>query len=95
MIAGVRAKRRRGPDTAGRGEISRFVLGVLREATEPMPTPAIAAQLMTERGVDQQNHSKARNVTKRVGMALRHKERRDTVRSQAGPGRVLLWEVAG
>ena len=72
--------------------MSRFVLGVLRAATEPLSTPTIAAGLMTERGADQSSRSAVRNVTKRVGMALRHQEHRGTVRSR--PGRVLLWEVA-
>jgi hypothetical protein len=92
-IASIRPKRPRGPDVARPGEMSRFVLGVLREATEPMPTPVIAARLMAERGMDGQDRRRVRDVTKRVGMALRHQEQRGTVRSQPGPGRVLLWEV--
>lgn len=49
---------------------------------------------MAERGMDEQDRGAVRNVAKRVGMALRHQERRGTVRSRAGVGRVLLWEVA-
>lgn len=90
----IRAKRPRGPNVTRPGEMSRFVLDVLRDATEPMPTPEIAARLMEARGMDQGSRSAVRNLTKRVGMALRHQEQRGTVRSQSGPGRVLLWEVA-
>ena len=92
-LAAIRPKRPRDADAAHPGEMSRFVLGVLREATAPMPTPEIAARLMTERGDDQAKRSRVREVTKRVGMALRHQEQRGVVRSQAGAGRLLLWSV--
>lgn len=94
-LAGIRAKRPRGPDVARPGEMSRFVLDALREAAEPMPTPAIAARLMAGRDLDARDRALVRNLTKRVGMALRHQEQRGTVRSEAGPGRVLLWSVTG
>ena len=92
-LGAIRPRRPRDADATRPGELSRFVLGVLREATGPMPTPAIAARLMAERGMDQGSRSAVRNVTKRVGMALRHQEQRGAVRSQAGPGRVLLWST--
>ena len=94
-LAALRPKRPRAPDVARPGEMSRFVLGVLREALAPMPTPEIAARLMMERGLDQTKRSRVREVTKRVGMALRHQEQRGVVRLQAGVGRVLLWSVVG
>ena len=93
-VAGIRPKRPRPPDAAKPGEMSRFVLDALRDAAEPVPTPAIAARLMAERGLDGQDRKLVRNLTKRVGMTLRHQEQRGTVRSQAGTGRVILWEVA-
>jgi len=41
-LSSIRPKRSRGPDVARPGEMSRFVLGVLREAAEPMRTPDLA-----------------------------------------------------
>ena len=76
------------------GEMSRFVLDALRGAGEPVPTSVIAARLMAERGMDAEDRVLVRAVSKRVGMTLRHQERRGTVRLQAGPGRAVLWEVA-
>ncbi len=93
-LGSIRTKRPRGPDVAGRGEMSRFVLGVLRDATEPMPTPDIAARLMAERGMDGQDRKLAERITKRIVSTLRHQGQKGTVRSQPGPGRVLLWEIA-
>ena len=93
-IASIRPKRLRGPNVAGRGEMSRFVLGALREAEEPVPTPAIAARLMAERGMDGQGRGLAERITKRIVSTLRHQGRKGAVRSQPGPGRALLWEVA-
>ena len=93
-MATIRPKRPRSSDAARPGEMSRFVLGALRDAVEPMGTPAIAAHMMAERGMDGEDRKLVRDVTKRVGMALGHQEKRGTVRSQPGPGRVVLWEVA-
>ena len=45
--------------------------------------------------MDERSRGAVRNVTKRVGMALRHQKQRGAVRSQAGAGQVLLWNVAG
>ena len=80
-LATIRPKRPRSSEAARPGEMSRFVLGVLREATEPMPTPVIAARMMAERGMDGQDRKLVRNVTKRVCMALGHQERWGTVQS--------------
>ncbi len=93
-LATIRPKRPRTSDATKPGEMSRFVLDALREAGEPVPTAVIAARLMAERCMDDQDRKLVRAVSKRVGMTLRHQERRGTVRSQPGPGRTMLWEVA-
>ncbi len=92
-LASIRPKRPRAPDATKPGEMSRFVLDALREAGEPVPTPVMAARLMAERGMDDQDRKLMRAVTKRVGMTLRHQERRGTVQSEPGPGRVMLWRI--
>ena len=92
-LASIRPKRPRGPDVARPGEMSRFVLGVLREAAEPMPTPDIAARFMAQRGMDGQDRKLAERITKRIVSTLRHQAQKGTVRSQPGLGRVLLWQV--
>ncbi len=93
-LGSIRPKRPRGPDAARPGEMSRFVLGLLREATEPMPTTDVAARFMAQRGMDWQDRKLAERMTKRIVSTLRHQGQKDTVRSQPGPGRVLLWEIA-
>ena len=93
-LATIRPKRPRASDATKPGEMSRFVLDALREAGEPVPTSVIAARLMAERGMDAEDRALWRAVSKRVGMTLRHQEQRGTVRSQPGPGRTMLWEVA-
>ncbi len=93
-LATIRPKRPRGPNVARPGEMSRFVLGVLREAKEPMPTPDIVARFMAQRGMDGQDRKLAERITKRIVSTLRHQGQKSTVRSQPGPGRVLLWEIA-
>ena len=93
-IAGIRPKRPRGPDVAGRGEVSRAILAVLREAAEPVTVAAVSERLMAARGWDAADGERARTMAKRVAMVLRHQERRGAVRPIENPGRAVLWETA-
>ncbi len=93
-LAGIRPKRPRGPDIAGRGEMSRFILGVLREATEPVTTQEVARRLMTERGQDMEDRRLVAQTMKRVGMALSRQKANGVVLREQGPGHLVLWQVA-
>ena len=92
-IAAIRPKRPRGPNTARPGEMSRYVLGVLREARGPLTTVEVARRFMVDRGVDAADGRAVRLATKRVGMALGHQRVKGTVRAVAGPGVVGVWEI--
>jgi len=92
-LASIRPKRSRGPDIAGRGEMSRFILGVLREATEPVTTQEVTRRLMTERGQDMEDRRLVAQTTKRVGMALSRQKANGAVRSEQGAGQLVLWKV--
>ena len=94
-IHGIRPKRPRGTNAAERGEMSRFVLGVLREAPSPVVVAAIAQQLLVECGVDVMDTKRARLMNKRVSMTLRHQEQRGTVRATRVLGQAAMWEIAG
>jgi len=67
---------------------------VLRDAAEPMPTTDVAARFMVQKGMDGQDRKLAERIMKRIVSTLRHQGKKGTVRSQPGPGRVLLWEIA-
>ncbi len=94
-LSSIRPKRPRGPDVARPGEMSRFVLGVLRDTAEPVPTSDITARFMAQNGMDGQNRKLVEQIAKRIVSTLRHQGQKGTVRSQPGRGRGLLWEVAG
>ncbi len=93
-LGSIRGKRPRGPDVAGRGEMSRFILGVLREATEPVTTQEVVRRLMTERGQDMEDRRLVAQTTKRVGMALSRQKGNGAVQSERGPGQAVQWQVA-
>lgn len=78
---------------AFRGELSRIVLGMLREATEPVATDKIAAKVMEGRGLDPANQRLARTIMKRTGACLRDHRVRGVVRAHRGPGPYILWEL--
>jgi hypothetical protein len=66
-LAAIQPKRKRGPDVAGRGEMSRAVLNVLREASEPITTEEVVRQLTAARGVDAGDKAAERRMAKRAG----------------------------
>jgi len=92
-LGSIRPKRTRGPDVAGRGEMSRFILGLLREATEPVTTQEVARRLMTQRGQDLENRRLAAQTVKRVGMALSRQKANGAIRSEQGAGQFVLWQI--
>ncbi len=93
-LGSIRPKRPRGPDVAGRGEMSRFVLGVLREATEPVTTQEVVRRLMVERGQDANDRRLVKLTMKRVAMALARQEKQGTVYSTREVGQSAMWRIA-
>ncbi len=92
-LGAIRPKRRRAAGTAGRGEMSRAVLGVLRKAAEPMTTAAVVEAVMAGRGMDGQDRKAADLMMGRVGMALRRQERNGVVRGERRTGQAVAWEA--
>ena len=91
----IRPKAFRPPeDWSRRGEMTRIILSVLRQAAEPLTTRDIALQLLVERALDKSDQRLLRLMTKRVGVALREQRTKGLVRSEQGPGQYMLWEVA-
>ena len=81
-------------DWSNRGQMSRIVLSILRQAAEPMTTRDIALELLVSRALDREDQKLLRLMTKRVGVALRIQRDNGVVRSEQGPGQFVLWEVA-
>ncbi len=81
-------------DWANRGQMSRVILSILRQASEPMTTRDIALELLITRALDQSDLRLLKLMTKRVGVALRGQRDNGAVRAAQGPGQMVLWEVA-
>jgi len=80
-------------DWSGRGQMTRIILSILRQTSEPLTTHDIALQLLFERALDTRDQRLVRRMTKRVGVALRGQRDNSTVRSIQGPGQYMLWEI--
>ena len=78
---------------ANRGQMSRVVLSILRQAAEPLTTRDIALELLVSRALDKDDQRLLRLMTKRVGVALRMQRDKGAVRSDQGPGQYQLWEI--
>lgn len=81
------------PDWAHKGEMSRLVLSILRQAAEPLTTRDIALQMLLERAMDKSDQRLLRLMVKRVGVALRIQRENGTAKAEQGPGQYQLWEV--
>ena len=81
-------------DWSHRGQMSRIVLDILRQATEPMTTRDVALELLVARALDKNDLKLFKLMTKRVGVALRTQRDNGAVASEQGPGMFVLWKVA-
>ncbi len=95
QVEAIRPKAFRPPkDWANRGQMSRIVLSILRQASEPLTSRDVAVELLITRAMDRSDMKLLRLMTKRVGVALRTQRENGAVRSDQGPGQFVLWEVA-
>ena len=81
-------------DWAHRGEMTRAVLSILRQAVEPMTSRDIAMEMLIPRALNKDDQKLLALMVKRVGVALRLQRINGTVRSANGPGQFMLWEIA-
>lgn len=94
QVEAIKPKAFRPPkDWSRRGEMTRIILSILRQAAEPLSTRDIALQLLVERALDKNDQRLLRLMTKRVGVALRGQRDKGGVRSEQGPGQYQLWEI--
>jgi hypothetical protein len=95
QVEAIKPKAFRPPkDWANRGQMTRIVLSILRQAAEPLTTRDIALELLVSRALDKDDQRLLRLMTKRVGVALRLQRDKGAVRSEQGPGQYQLWEIA-
>ncbi len=95
QVAEIRPRAFRPPkDWARRGEMTRLVLDILRQAAEPMSSRDVAYELMGRRALDRDDGKLLRLMSKRTGVALRGARDRGHVQSEQGSGQYQLWRVA-
>jgi hypothetical protein len=93
-VEAIKPKAFRPPkDWANRGEMSRIVLSILRQASEPLTSRDIAMEMLIERALDKSDQRLLRLMTKRCGVALRIQRDNGVVRSEQGPGQYMVWEI--
>jgi hypothetical protein len=80
-------------DWSNRGQMSGIVLSILRQGAEPMTTRDIAMELLVARAMDKGDQKLFKLTTKRVGVALRTQRDTGVVRSEQGPGMLVLWQI--
>jgi len=79
---------------AMKGDTGRIILNALRVAARPLTTNEVTEAVMKERGLDIDNPSLFRTMSKRVGACMRHwKNERGVIRSMPGPRQQHLWQI--
>jgi hypothetical protein len=93
-LAEIKAKPLLPRNHAFKGEVSRIVFQVLRQATQPMTAQEIAQHVMAGRGLNSSDKRLIKVIGKRVGACLRHHRKRGLLRATKSVGQQLLqWEV--
>jgi len=94
QVEAIKPKAFRPPtDWSRRGEMTRVILSILKQAAEPLTTRDIALELLVSRALDKNDQRLLRLMTKRVGVALRGQRDKGGVKSEQGPGQYVLWEM--
>lgn len=92
-LAEIRPKPLPPRHAAYKGEVSRIVLGTLRDAQRPCTTQELTMHVLAERGMNTADKRLVKTVTKRIGACMRHHRTRGLVRSSEGLGKRIAWEV--
>jgi hypothetical protein len=79
----------------GRGELTRSIMSVLREAEGPMTSRQIAQTIISMGGHDARDRRYVSDLTKRVSKALRKAKQAGNVRQATDPNGNLVWSSAG
>jgi hypothetical protein len=80
--------------SAFKGEVSRIVLSILRDAKGPVSTPDLALHIMEDRSLNTADKRLVTIIQKRVGACLRNLRIKGLVRSEQPPGNSTMWEIA-
>ncbi|WP_034490858.1 hypothetical protein [Afifella pfennigii] len=75
----------------GRGELSRAVRGVLRDAEQPLTSRQIAQEIVSLSGHDARDRRYVSDLTKRVGKALRSMENDGGVKRATDRHGNIVW----
>jgi len=77
-----------------RGDTTRIVLSAIHAAERPSTINELTEVVMRARGLDVENVTLFRVMSKRVGACLRNlKNERGVLRSMPGPGQQHLWQM--
>jgi hypothetical protein len=79
---------------AFKGQVSRILMMLLRDAKAPILTNELARHIMEERGLNTSDKRLVITIQKRVGSSLRNLRGDGIVRSHARPGKGTAWEIA-
>ena len=94
-VENIRPKSRPPVYKAMLGDMTRVVLGMLREVKGPLWTKQITLHVMAYRGIDTADENNFKIFRQRVGSLLRNQRSRGVVRAvPGGDGVFMMWKLA-
>lgn len=76
-----------------KGEASRALLGVLRNASKPVTTLELTQHVMADRGMNTSDKKAVKIMIEKVGACLRNYKYKGIISSRKGEGRGVIWEI--
>lgn len=77
----------------GRGELTRAIFDVLRDATGPLTTRQIAQEIIATAGMDARDRRFVSDLVKRVSKALKAQREAGNVKSSTGASGNVVWSA--
>lgn len=92
-LEAIKPKRPRPKHAAERGELSKIILGALRQSEAGLDLRELTKRVLAERRIDPSDKALAQLIQKRVGGCLNHYRSKGLIESDGQRGELLVWRV--
>ncbi len=90
-LSTIKAKKLPPAHAANHGQLARFILEALKDAPKGLTSVQLAEAFIAERRIHAPDKATVSLIRKRVSYCLRYQRKRGVLRSEPGPGRLLVW----
>ena len=92
-LSTIKAKKLPPAHAANHGQLARFILEALRDAPKGLTSVQLANAFIAERRIHAPDKAAVSLIRKRTSYCLRYQRERGVLRSEPGPGGLLVWRI--